>query len=123
MLPSGNDAAHLLSEFMGSVLVNSKRDESYNPEKIHLIDLTRESTVVYIAEFVKYMNHMAERLGLALTRFSNPHGLQNAMNISTAKDILSLSVYASKNTRFRAIMNAESHRYHQYSGDETRTTK
>jgi len=32
------------------------------------------------------------------TRFSNPHGLQNAMNTSSAKDIIKLSIAASKNT-------------------------
>ena len=44
------------------------------------------------------MNTKGEDLGLALTRFSNPHGLQNDMNISTAKDILVLSMYATKTT-------------------------
>lgn len=40
-----------------------------------------------------------------MSRFSNPHGLQNAMNTSTAKDILTLSMYASKNNKFKEIMN------------------
>jgi len=31
------------------------------------------------------------------TRFSNPHGLQNAFNTSTAKDILELSLKVCKN--------------------------
>lgn len=31
------------------------------------------------------------------TAFVNPHGLVNAMNYSTAKDMLILSVYCSKN--------------------------
>lgn len=123
MLPSGNDAAHLMAEFMGYLLVNSKKSDHFNPETISLIDLTRESTVIYIAEFVKCMNQTGERLGLEHTRFSNPHGLQNAMNISTAKDILTLSIYASKDAKFRDIMNAESHRYHQYSGDESGATR
>jgi len=59
---------------------------------------------------------------LALTRFSNPHGLQNAMNTSTARDILVLSRYASKNQKFRDIMNTESHRFYQFY-DEQKTKK
>ena len=31
------------------------------------------------------------------TTFSNPHGLQNAMNLSTPKDLILLSFYATKN--------------------------
>jgi serine-type D-Ala-D-Ala carboxypeptidase (penicillin-binding protein 5/6) len=123
MLPSGNDAAHLMAEFMGSVLVRSRRDDSFNAEKLGLVDLTRESTAGYVAEFVRQMNWRAEQLELSSTRFSNPHGLQNAMNISTARDVLTLSLHAAKDPRFRAIMNAETHRYHQYSGDESHATK
>jgi len=52
------------------------------------------------------MNQKADDLQLIHTRFSNPHGLQNAMNISSAKDILLLSLYASKNRLFRQIMNS-----------------
>jgi hypothetical protein len=49
MLPSGNDAAHLLSEVMGYILVNLKRDESFNPSKLNLVDLTKDTTSLYIA--------------------------------------------------------------------------
>jgi hypothetical protein len=31
MLPSGNDAAHLMAEFMGYVLLRSRREDSFNP--------------------------------------------------------------------------------------------
>lgn len=57
------------------------------------------------------MNKKAEDLKLNDTTFSNPHGLQNAMNISSPKDILHLSMYASKNPRFRQIMNTDTVRY------------
>ncbi len=53
-----------------------------------------------------------------MSRFSNPHGLQNAMNISTAKDILYLSIYASKNHKFREIMNSQAHRYYLYTSTD-----
>jgi D-alanyl-D-alanine carboxypeptidase len=51
------------------------------------------------------MNQKADELGLTYTRFSNSHGLQNAMNISTTRDILHLCIYATKNESFRKIMN------------------
>ena len=57
------------------------------------------------------MNVKAAELDLTQTRFSNPHGLQNALNISSAKDILTLSVYASQNPFFRKVMNKEMKRY------------
>ena len=55
--------------------------------------------------FIKLMNKKAEEIGLKLTTFSNPHGLQNALNISCPRDLITLSVYASKNKLFRKIMN------------------
>lgn len=48
---------------------------------------------------------------MELTQFSNPHGLQNAMNVSCPKDLIKLSCYAAKNSTFRRIMNTQSHKY------------
>lgn len=70
------------------------------------IDLTEENTANYVSEFIRMMNQKADELELIHTRFSNPHGLQNAMNISSAKDIMLLSQYASNNRTFRQIMNS-----------------
>lgn len=58
------------------------------------------------------MNKKAEDLNLKDTTFSNPHGLQNAMNTSSPKDILTLSMHASKNMCFRKIMNTDTVRYY-----------
>lgn len=63
------------------------------------------------------MNHLAARIGLSDSTFSNPHGLQNAMNISSAKDIMELSMYACKNKTFRKIVNTFEHHYEMYSDD------
>lgn len=57
------------------------------------------------------MNMVANKLGLINTRFSNPHGLQNAMNTSSAKDIMSLSVYAYRNKTLRKIANTIFYEY------------
>ena len=57
------------------------------------------------------MNKKAEDLEMSLTQFSNPHGLQNAMNISCPKDMAILSNYASQNNLFRRIMNTQTYKY------------
>lgn len=42
--------------------------------------------------FVKMMNDEAQRLGMFDTHFSNPHGLHDVQNYSTARDLAILSV-------------------------------
>jgi len=57
------------------------------------------------------MNNKAEELDLIHTNFSNPHGLQNAMNISSAKDIITLCMHGTQNKLFKQIVNSEYKRY------------
>jgi serine-type D-Ala-D-Ala carboxypeptidase (penicillin-binding protein 5/6) len=63
------------------------------------------------------MNAKADELDLIQTRFSNPHGLQNALNVSSAKDVLALSLYASRSRLFREVMNTECKRYECFSDE------
>ena len=63
------------------------------------------------------MNLKAQQLGLINTTFSNPHGLQNAMNLSTPKDIIILSQYVNSNPKFREVMNKDTYRYYYYELD------
>jgi len=51
------------------------------------------------------MNERTNYMGLYNTQFSNPHGLQNALNVSSALDLIKLSTNASKNKIFKKIMN------------------
>jgi len=60
------------------------------------------------------MNDKAKILDLTSTRFSNPHGLQNALNQSTPKDMIKLSRKAIKNHLFRDIVNTKSYQYNIY---------
>lgn len=60
------------------------------------------------------MNKKAEEIGMEFTQFSNPHGLQNAMNVSCPKDLIKLSSYAAKNGTFRRIMNTQVHKYEYF---------
>ena len=61
------------------------------------------------------MNIKADSLDLIQTRFSNPHGLANAMNMSSARDMVVLSRYAASNPLFRKVMNTQYKRYEYYT--------
>lgn len=66
MLPSGNDAAIALAEYMGKYYTSS--ESSYN-------------------EFLNQMNDHACLLGMTNTHYKNPHGLSYTRNLSTAFDV------------------------------------
>jgi D-alanyl-D-alanine carboxypeptidase len=53
------------------------------------------------------MNRKAKSLGLATTSFSNPHGMTTSVNLSSAKDMLMLSIYCHKNPLFMKIASAK----------------
>jgi D-alanyl-D-alanine carboxypeptidase (penicillin-binding protein 5/6) len=84
MLPSGNDAALVLSRIVGG-------DE---------------------ANFVKLMNATALLYGLRGTQFANPHGLDAPDQRTTAYDIAQLSRYAMLDDRFRTIVGTDSWTVH-----------
>lgn len=76
MLRSGNDAAIVISVFVGG-----------SEEK-----------------FVKMMNEKARQIGMKNTVFSNPHGLdEETENKSSAYDMALLSSYAAKNETYMEI--------------------
>lgn len=53
------------------------------------------------------MNRKAKLLNLHTTSYSNPHGLAYSVNSSSARDILSLSLYCYKNVLFMKIASAK----------------
>jgi D-alanyl-D-alanine carboxypeptidase (penicillin-binding protein 5/6) len=55
------------------------------------------------------MNKKAKHLGMYQTSFVNPHGLANALNYSTAKDMLSLSTFSFSHKLFMDISSTESY--------------
>ncbi len=82
MLRSGNDAALAISEII------SGSEE----------------------EFVYLMNEYANNLGLEHTKFYNPHGLEENngdANISTVRDLATLTKYAMENKTFREIFKTK----------------
>ncbi len=79
MLHSGNDAAVTLAMFI-----------SGNTEA-----------------FTELMNREAGELGLKNTSFSNPHGLDDAGNYSTARDLAVLTAHAMKDPVFRQVVSTK----------------
>lgn len=79
MMQSGNDAALMISEFLG------KEDK-----------------------FVKKMNEKAKQIGMKNTVFSNPHGLdEKNENYSTAYDMALLMRYANSFEEFKKIVGTK----------------
>ena len=95
MLPSGNDAAICLAEYLGE-----------------WIDPSRDPILV----FVKEMNQIADELGLKNTRYPNPHGMHNG-NLSTARDLCRLSAIALKLPLFRQICSTVKYTCNVISSD------
>ena len=100
MLPSGNDAAYAVAEYLGFVMYRSSLKKAWLGFGEGL-DLTREQTVFYVQEFIRAMNAKAKELKLKSTCFSNPHGLANAMNTSSAIDLIKISRHSVTNGRFK----------------------
>lgn len=87
MLPSGNDAALALAEHIGSLT------SPQNP----------------IPAFTFKMNKLAQSLSLCDTVFQNPHGMSNTINLSSAKSIAKITLYALKIPIFRRIVQSNKH--------------
>lgn len=58
-------------------------------------------------KFVEKMNEMAVKLGMKDTHFSNPTGLFDEMQFTTARDISLFITYAIKNEEFRKIFTVQ----------------
>lgn len=84
MLRSGNDAALMIAEYIGSNVNN----------------------------FVSLMNSKAAEIGMKNTTFINPHGLEEkdgSGNTSTAYDMALLTSYAIKNESFKEIFGTKNY--------------
>ena len=78
MVPSGNDAALVLADYVGGGDVN---------------------------KFVEKMNDKAEKLGCKNTHFTNPDGLHDDNHYTTARDLYIMSKYALTLPYFDQISN------------------
>lgn len=78
MVPSGNDAAMVLADFVGGGNVN---------------------------KFVEMMNKKAKELGCKNTHFANPDGLHDKNHYTTASDMAKITQYALTLPEFSTITN------------------
>ena len=76
MIPSGNDAALVLADFVGNGSVQN---------------------------FVDMMNSKSGQLGCKNTHFVNPHGLYDENHYSTARDLATIAKYAAEKPFFKEI--------------------
>lgn len=61
-----------------------------------------------VERFVERMNARAAELGLVHTHFSNPNGLDDPENYSTARDLAALACAAMANETFRQVVSTKS---------------
>ncbi len=111
MVPSGNDAAIVISEGVGQVILENaaNSDESLVDSYGNTIEGT--SVDECNRAFLAKMNSKAIELGCSNTFFTNPHGLDGGKYgtelHSTAKDVSIISAYAMQSEQFREIVDTE----------------
>ena len=93
LLPSGNDASVALAEHFGSRLTSTRK-----PRKASSYD-----------QFIVRMNQSAQQLGMAKTRFANPHGLTAEGHQTTASDLIRLAHQAMQLPVFRKYVATRQH--------------
>jgi len=94
MLPSGNDAAVSLAEFIGPRF--STDADASNGKK-------------GVALFVSQMNRIAKDLEMTQTNYTNPHGLPDRRHRSSALDQVLLVTKAMQNDLFRDYVRTRRH--------------
>lgn len=93
MLPSGNDAALLLANYVGGS----------------------------VSGFVEMMNQKAAELHCDGTHFTSPHGLFDENHYSTAQDMATITKYAMKIAGFMDICSSTRHEVNSYSDSDGET--
>ena len=81
MIPSGNDAAIVLADYIGKGSIQ---------------------------KFVDMMNDKAKELGCKSTHFANPHGLNDPNHYTTVSDMAKITKYALTMPEFESISNMTS---------------
>ena len=101
MLPSGNDAGMTLAENFGEHILAS------HPRKNPSMENEMQKSSIKL--FVKQMNKMCLKLHLKNTYYTNPHGLADKANHSTAFELACVANYAMKNPIFAQIVSTKSY--------------
>jgi len=105
LLPSGNDAAIVVAEYFGCLLIKPKtKDKKTTPS-----NTSHNETLTPEMAFVIEMNNMAKQLKLPGTFFWNPHGMFHYYNRSTAAELARLSSIAMRDVTFKEIVSKKSY--------------
>lgn len=107
MLPSGNDAAWAIAENLGDEMRKRKESVPINKSNSEGRKEPFEQSSVHV--FIKQMNKQARLLSMMNSHFSNPHGLSDKKNTSTAFDVVHLTNHALQNKAFREIIEKPTH--------------
>lgn len=91
LVPSGNDAALVLADYVGKGDVDS---------------------------FVDRMNQKAKALGCTGTHFANPHGLHDENHYTTARDLYKITKYAMSLPHFTEITSQTRYTYKPAGGPD-----
>eukprot|EP00164_Ancoracysta_twista_P014582 GFYU01023814.1.p1 GENE.GFYU01023814.1~~GFYU01023814.1.p1 ORF type:complete len:694 (-),score=142.73 GFYU01023814.1:33-2114(-) len=116
MHPSGNDAGVALAEHVGKYLckdMKTPRGTSYLPQlkaqtsTTSLLDSVKTTAAMNYNAFILRMNQLAFDLGLRLTHFHNPHGLDQYGHVSTAVEMAMLTRYAMTFPKVKSIVSVK----------------
>jgi len=125
MVPSGNDAAVTLMEYVDDLYESGKivPEDAPDPEdpgaqggdasgtaaepSMAPAEDRGEGVIDYsgTSYFVQQMNKKAEELGCRNTHFTNPHGLHDGNHYSTARDMAAITKYAMTLPNFTKIVS------------------
>jgi serine-type D-Ala-D-Ala carboxypeptidase (penicillin-binding protein 5/6) len=107
MLPSGNDASLVLAENFGRLLIGDSCKTSIQSLRDFCEKDPTDSDFsrMCISRFVKRMNYENSKLKLSHSNYSNPHGLSDKANKSSAQDMVRLSFNALKFPLFVEIVS------------------
>jgi serine-type D-Ala-D-Ala carboxypeptidase (penicillin-binding protein 5/6) len=86
-----------LADLLAAVLIRSANDAAV---------AAAEHVGGSLSGFVGLMNETAKDLGMASSRFANPHGLDEPFHFTTARDMATLTRVALDNTTFAELVRA-----------------
>lgn len=103
MLPSGNDASLCLAKFFGKIIYIFHKKNTL--EAIKDPEWNKRNKRDWANIFVCEMNRQARNMGLINSSYSNPHGLSDSNNKSTAEDVAKLSSHCLSNLFIKQLVS------------------
>lgn len=107
MLPSGNDAAFTLANFMGEEIIKRKFEKDNSSR--HINPNSDYNHIPGVRAFLKHMNHNAWELDMLSSYYDSPHGLSNTKNFSSSLDQCMLISESMKLEKFRNVVRTKAY--------------